>query len=97
MEERTLQSGGLTFGFQFIARWGRLRQAPSLWSSVFCKMRMKGFILDPSGELKERLCVKAQPCVPDTASHKQHAPLPAALRSRKVTLESAGAARYHSW
>lgn len=58
-------------------------------------MRMKGFILDPSGELNELMCVKAQPCVPDTVSHKQHA-LPAALRGRKVTLESAGAARCHS-
>lgn len=30
MGEGTLQSGGLAFGFQLIARWGRLRQAPPL-------------------------------------------------------------------
>lgn len=58
-------------------------------------MRTKGFILDPSGELNEPMCVKAQLCVPDTVSHKQRA-LPAVLRGRKGTLESAGAARCHS-
>lgn len=48
-----------------------------------------------SEDLNELMCAKAQPCVPGTVSHEQHAPLPAALRRWTVTSESAGAGSRH--